>query len=95
MSIGKALANLRPKSSWIIRDGILEWLDKEQTQPPQTEIDAEVSRLKSIHDATQYQRDRLQEYPSLQECIHAILDDDLTALQAKRKLVKEKYPKPE
>ena len=43
----------------------------------------------------EYQRDRLAEYPDLQECIHAILDDDLTALQAKRKLVKEKYPKPE
>ena len=45
--------------------------------------------------ATQYQRDRQMEYPSIQECIHAILDDDLTALQAKRKLVKAKYPKPE
>tara|TARA_Y100001938_G_scaffold122097_1_gene170234 strand:- start:197 stop:445 length:249 start_codon:yes stop_codon:yes gene_type:complete len=41
-----------------------------------------------------YKDDRLKEYPSLQECIHAILDDDLEALQAKRKLVKEKYPKP-
>ena len=44
--------------------------------------------------ATQYQRDRQMEYPSIQECIHAILDDDLTALQAKRKLVKDKFPKP-
>tara|TARA_X000001388_G_C2196039_1_gene109388 strand:+ start:530 stop:838 length:309 start_codon:yes stop_codon:yes gene_type:complete len=45
-------------------------------------------------NAKKYQRDRLAEYPSIQECIHAILDDDLTALQAKRKLIKEKYPKP-
>ena len=45
--------------------------------------------------AKKYQRDRLQEYPSLQECIHAILDNDLEALQAKRTAVKTKYPKPE
>ena len=42
-----------------------------------------------------YKDDRLKEYPSLQECIHAILDDDLEALQAKRTAVKTKYPKPE
>tara|TARA_R100000353_G_C6443677_1_gene179308 strand:+ start:315 stop:644 length:330 start_codon:yes stop_codon:yes gene_type:complete len=45
-------------------------------------------------ETKQYQRDRLQEYPSIQECIHAILDDDLEALQAKRTAVKAKYPKP-
>ena len=58
-------------------------------------VDQEYEKLKLEKQATQYQRDRLQEYPSIQECIHAILDDDLEALQAKRKLVKEKYPKPE
>jgi hypothetical protein len=47
------------------------------------------------YNSLEYARKRQQEYPDLQECIHAILDDDLTALQAKRKLVKEKYPKPE
>tara|TARA_Y100001963_G_C6620530_1_gene371487 strand:+ start:485 stop:778 length:294 start_codon:yes stop_codon:yes gene_type:complete len=57
-------------------------------------VDQEYEKLKLEKQATQYQRDRLQEYPSIQECIHAILDDDLEALQAKRKLVKEKYPKP-
>ena len=37
---------------------------------------------------------RLEEYPSIEECIHAILDNDLEALQAKRQAVKDKYPKP-
>ena len=31
--------------------------------------------------------------PSIQECVHAILDDDLDALQAKRADIKTKYPK--
>ena len=36
---------------------------------------------------------RLQEYPSIEECVHAILDDELTALQVKRQAIKDKYPK--
>jgi len=42
---------------------------------------------------TQYQRDRKEEYPTIEECVHAILDDDLDALQVKRQAVKTKYPK--
>ena len=54
----------------------------------------ELADKKAEKIKNKYQRDRKQEYPSIQECIHAILDDDLTALQKKRKLIKEKYPKP-
>ena len=55
----------------------------------------EKNKLQADYDSKQYQRDRLAEYPSIQECIHAILDDNLEALQAKRTAVKAKYPKPE
>ena len=39
---------------------------------------------------------RQAEYPSLQDCIHALLDggDTLTDLQAARQAVKDAYPKP-
>jgi len=41
-------------------------------------------------------KNRLEQYPSLQDCIHALLDggDTLTDLQAARQLVKDTYPKP-
>ena len=41
-------------------------------------------------------KNRLYEYPSVQECVHALLDggDTLTELQEKRQAVKNKYPKP-
>ena len=60
-----------------------------------TMTDAEIAE----HNAFQskdlgWEQNRLREYPTFQECIHAILDDDLTALQAKRAAVKAKYPKP-
>ena len=59
----------------------------------QSLVDAEAARLQAEYDALQYQRDRKAEYPSIEECVHAILDDDLDALQAKRAEVKARYPK--
>ena len=41
-----------------------------------------------------YQKRRKAEYPTIEECIHAILDDDLDELQKKRQAIKTKYPKP-
>jgi len=40
-----------------------------------------------------YADKRKSEYPSLTECVHAILDNELDALQVKRQAVKKKYPK--
>lgn len=59
----------------------------------ETLITAEITRLQAVHDSQQYSRDRQAEYPSIEECVHAILDNDLDALQAKRQAVKTKYPK--
>ena len=48
---------------------------------------------KKNFDALDYKAKRKSEFPTIEECVHAILDDDLEALQAKRTAVKEKYPK--
>ena len=89
-----AILSLKPGAQWTFSGDVLEWLDTEQTQPTQAEIDAEVIRLQAEYDAQAYSRNREAEYPSIEECVHAILDDDLTALQEKRQAVKAKYPKP-
>ena len=34
-----------------------------------------------------------KEYPTIEECVHAILDDDLDNLQVLRQAVKDKFPK--
>ena len=56
-------------------------------------ITTEEDRLQGEYDAQAYARSRKEEYPTIEECVHAILDDDLTALQVKRQAVKDKYPK--
>ncbi len=40
-----------------------------------------------------YADKRKEEYPSIEECVHAILDGELDDLQIKRQAVKNKYPK--
>ena len=43
--------------------------------------------LKAFYDK------RKEEYPTIEECVHAILDGELDDLQIKRQAVKDKYPK--
>ena len=98
MSYIKAILSLVPNAVFDIEGDDydkIKWHESNKEKlPSKSEADAEIVRLEKEFKTKQYQRDRLLEYPDLQECIHAILDDDLTAIQAKRKLVKEKYPKP-
>jgi len=61
----KAILSLRPNSQFTLRGDVLEWLDTEQTQPTDAEIQTELDRLQADYDAKQYQRDR--EYPSIQD----------------------------
>ncbi len=70
----------------------IKWLSLDIQQPTEAEINKKVIELQAEYD-NDYSRKREAEYPSIQECIHAILDDDLTALQEKRQAVKTKYPK--
>ena len=90
-----AINELAPNSAYNAEaDGtIIEWLTPDVPQPSEADIDAKVAELKAEYDAQEYARKREAEYPSLQECVHAILDDTLDALQAKRAEIKTKYPK--
>ena len=63
------------------------------TQEEKDDIAAAKAEDKKAFDDSDYKTKRLTEYPSISECVHAILDDDLEALQAKRTAVKEAYPK--
>jgi len=63
-------------------------------KPTEQECIDGVASLQSNWDAQEYARLREAEYPNIQDCIHAILDDDLEALQVKRQEVKNRYPKP-
>ena len=67
----------------------------------QAAYDAEVARLEAEYAATQYQRDRAVEYPSIDALVVALWEGvveermaAVTALEAIRQQVKSRYPKP-
>ena len=101
MNKADELKSLRPDSEWVLRGGVLEWMDSNQTEPTEAEIQAEIVRLQADYDAKQYQRDRQPEYPSLatfadayywaQKGDNTKMDEYVASCDA----VKAKYPKPE
>jgi hypothetical protein len=90
-----ALLSLTPNAEYVLKNNELTWLSDDITQPTDAEITAEQTRLQAEYDALAWKRNRQAEYPTLQDCIHALLDggDTLTDLQAARQAVKDKYPK--
>ena len=71
---------------------VSEWKSA-QPQPSEAEIEAAHAEWQAEYDSQEYARNRKAEYPSIEECVHAILDDDLEALQEKRAEIKARYPK--
>jgi hypothetical protein len=91
-----AIRALVPDAEMVYSQGVVtQWLD-ERTQPTDEEIATKKTELQAEYDAKDWERNRQAEYPSLQDCIHALLDggDTLTDLQAARQLVKDNNPKP-
>jgi len=62
-----ALLSLKPNAEWALRGETLEWLDDVQTEPTQSEIDAEVIRLQAVYDSQEYARKRKAEYDQLNQ----------------------------
>ena len=71
---------------------IAKW-NSASPQPSEAEIETAHAEWQAEYDSQEYARLRKAEYPSIKECVHAILDDDLEALQAKRAEIKARYPK--
>ena len=95
MDTADALQSLRPKAEWVLRGDELEWLDTKQTEPTQSEIDAEVIRLQAEYDSQEYARKRKAEYDQLNQ-FEMMFDDDrdgTTTWVDKINEIKARYPK--
>ena len=96
----KAILEINPNAVVTIRGNDIntceiEW--HEGTTPiSKADIEAKMNELQAEYDAEEWKRNRQAEYPTHDDCIHALLDggDTLTELQAKRTATKNKYPKP-
>jgi hypothetical protein len=93
----EAILKINPNARvTVVGDDInqIKWL--EGTTPiSKADIEAKMVEVQAEYDAEKWKRNRQAEYPTLQDCIHALLDggDTLTELQVKRTATKTKYPK--
>jgi predicted molibdopterin-dependent oxidoreductase YjgC len=90
-----ALESLRPNSEWTVRGGIVEWLDTKQTQPTESEIQAEIIRLQAIYDSQKYARLRKAEYDQLNqfELRFDDLENGTSVWQDSINEIKTRFPK--
>ena len=101
MTTVDALQSIKPNAEWVLRGDELEWLDSKQTEPTQSEIDAEVTRLQGVYDGNAYQRTRATAYEAIAEQLDKLYHDmtagklDATGEWHKSiKAVKDANPKP-
>jgi len=97
--IAQALIALRPGAKWSVDGnsyGGITWLDAEQSQPTEAEIEAEMARLQANYDAQEYARKRAAEYPPIGDQLDALWKggDAAAEMLATVQAVKAKYPKP-
>tara|TARA_R100000388_G_C7235280_1_gene157428 strand:- start:819 stop:1112 length:294 start_codon:yes stop_codon:yes gene_type:complete len=78
-----------------VEDGVRIELTAEEVDAMLDEWSANVRNQQLDQETNGWLYSRLKEYPSIEDCIHALLDggDTLTDLQAARQAVKDKYPK--
>ena len=90
----QAILSLRPNAEFVVRGETIEWLDKKQTQPTESEIQTEITKLQAEYDAKAYQRQRASEYPSWEKQLEKIYDDGIDAWKTEMiDPIKAKYPK--
>ena len=93
----KAILKINPNAVVSVMDNDInkiEWL--EGTTPiPKADIEAKMNELQAEYDAEEWKRNRQAEYPTHEDCIHALLDggETLENLQTLRQTIKNKYPK--
>jgi len=97
--IAEAILKINPNAEVVVRGNDINTCEIEwhngTPEISKADIEAKMTELQAEYDAEEWKRNRQAEYPSIDDCIHALLDggDTLTELQAKRTATKNKYPK--
>ena len=94
VTIQDAIRSLKAGASYVmVDDKITKW-DGPGTQPTDSEIAAEKTKLETEYTNNKYQRDREAEYPSVVDQLDDIYHNGIDAWKATIKTTKDKYPKP-
>jgi hypothetical protein len=93
----KTILKINPNAQVTVTNNEIDSIQWHNGTTPisKADIEAKMVELQAEYDAEQWKRDRQAEYPSIQDCIHALLDggETLENLQTLRQTIKTKYPK--
>ena len=94
INLGEVIKTIDVNASFEIINNNIDTIIWYSTPIPKADIEAKMAELQAEYDAEEWKRNRQIEYPSIDDCIHALLDggDTLTELQAKRTATKTEYP---
>ena len=95
--IFEEIKKINSNAEFIIKNNSIDEIEWHNGTTPisKADIEAKMVEVQADYDAEEWKRNRQAEYPTHEDCIHALLDggDTLTELQAKRTATKTKYPK--
>ena len=93
----KAILSINPNAEVSVSGNDINTVQWHNGTTPisKADIEAKMVEVQAEYDAEAWKRNRESEYPTHEDCIHALLDggDTLTELQEKRQEIKVKYPK--
>ena len=92
----QALQSLAPGAEWVLRGEELEWLDTEQAQPTDAEIEAEVARLIALEPFRIAEASRKAAYQTEADPLFfkwQAGEGTQEEWQAKREEIRQRYPK--
>jgi len=93
-TVADAIRSLVPKAEFYTTDDVPTYINLNgETQPTDSQITAEKTRLKGVFDDNEYQRKREVEYPSVVDQLDDIYHNGIDAWKATIKTTKDKYPK--
>jgi len=95
MNIIKAIIAINPNANVSIEDNDVDkitWLNG-TTIISKSDIETKLAELQAAFDAKDYQRKRVEEYPSMADQLDDIYHNGIDAWKATIKTTKDKYPK--
>ena len=96
VTIGDALQSLRPGAEFSVSGDKyeqIEWYSENIPKPTLQEVDAELQRLQAEHDRKDYQRQRAQAYPSIEEQLDTLFHGGYDVWRAQIQAIKDQFPK--
>ena len=93
-----AIKELTPTAKFRFENGNgydnLVWLEEDESnKPTESAFDSKLSELQTRYNSHEYQRNRVNEYPTIEEQLDKIYHEGIDAWKATIKAVKDKYPK--